>query len=80
MKTITLTIFVSFLVLSGLALASQSAEQKQDPSMMEHMMMEGESKKSGGHMMRMMKMMDQCAAMMESNHDQDEKAIESQNK
>jgi hypothetical protein len=35
--------------------------------MMEHMMKEGEGEKSRGGMMRMMKMMDQCAAMMESS-------------
>lgn len=69
MRTIGLAALVSFLVLSGLALASQSSEQKDRPSMMEHMMkgeksMEGMSGTEG--MMRMMKMMDQCSAMMES--------------
>jgi preprotein translocase subunit YajC len=38
MKTITSIAVVSFLVLSGLALASQSNEQKEHSSMMEEMM------------------------------------------
>ncbi len=66
MKTITSVALVSFLVLSGMALAAQSAEKKEHSSMMEEMMKSG---KDGGHMegmMRMMKMMDQCASMMES--------------
>jgi hypothetical protein len=40
---------LSFLVLSGWALAGQTAEQKQDSSMMEHMMKEREKKSRGGH-------------------------------
>ena len=68
MKTISLGVLVSLLVLSGLAMAAQSGEQRRDPSMMEHMMKEGKAgEESGGHMMRMMKMMDQCSAMMESS-------------
>ncbi len=82
MKTITLAVLVS-IVLSGLALASQSGEQKDHTSMMQGMM-KGEKGMEGmsgmGGMMRMMKMMDQCSAMMESTHDQGEKAKESQNK
>ena len=73
MKTITLAVLVSFVVLSGLARASQSGEQKEHSSMMEEMMkggMEGEHKDG---MMRMMKMMDQCSAMMESAHDSETK-------
>ena len=69
MKTISLAGLVSFLVLSGLALASQSGEQKDHSSMMQEMM---KGEKQGEHMdgmMRMMKMMNQCAAMMESTHD-----------
>jgi hypothetical protein len=62
-----LAVVLSFLVLSGWALADQRAQEKQDSSMMEHMMKEGEGEKSRGGMMRMMKMMDQCAAMMESS-------------
>jgi len=65
MKAITLTVLVSFLVLSGLAVAAQSSEQKHDPSM-EHMMKEGKAGQQSEHIMRMMKMMDQCSAMMES--------------
>lgn len=67
MKTISLAVLVSFLVLSGLALASQSGEQKDHSSMMQEMM---KGEKQGEHMdgmMRMMKMMDQCASMMESS-------------
>ena len=67
MKATALAVVLSFLVLSGWALAAQTAEQKQDPPIMEHMMKEGEGEKSRGGMMRMMKMMDQCASMMESH-------------
>ncbi|MDP2603930.1 MAG: hypothetical protein Q8S00_15240 [Deltaproteobacteria bacterium] len=81
MKTITLAVLVS-IVLSGLALASQSGDQKDHTAMMQEMM-KGEKGMEGmsgmGGMMRMMKMMDQCGAMMESTHDQGEKAKESQN-
>jgi hypothetical protein len=78
MTTITLAVLVSFLTVSGLALASQSGEQKERPSMMEEMMKNG---RQGDHgMMPMMKMMDQCAAMMESAHNNGENAKESQNK
>jgi len=69
MKTSGLAVLVSFLVLTGLALASQSREQKDRSSMMQSMM---KNEKDGEHsrgMMRMMKMMDQCAAMMESTGD-----------
>jgi hypothetical protein len=38
MKTSALAVVLSFLVLSGWALAAQITEQKEDSSMMEHMM------------------------------------------
>lgn len=66
MKTISLAVLVSFLVLSGLALASQSGEQKERPSSMQEMMKGDKDGEHMGGMMRMMKMMDQCSAMMES--------------
>jgi prophage maintenance system killer protein len=73
MKATALAVVLSFLVLSGWALAAQTAEQKQDSSMMEHMMKEGEGEKSRGGMMRMMKMMDRCASMMESHGSEEPK-------
>lgn len=82
MKTIILAVLAS-IVLSGLALASQSGEQKDHTSMMQEMM-KGEKGMEGmsgmGGMMRMMKMMNQCSTMMESTPDQGEKSKESQNK
>jgi hypothetical protein len=42
MKTIALAVVMPSLILSGWALAAQETEQKKDPSMMEHMMKEGE--------------------------------------
>jgi hypothetical protein len=80
MKTISVAVLVSFLVLSGLALASQSGEQKDHSSMMQEMMKGGKQGEHMDGMMRMMKMMDQCSAMMESHHDQNGKAKESHNK
>jgi hypothetical protein len=68
MKTITVAVLVSFLVLSGMALASQFGEQKGHSSMMEEMMKGRKEGEQMGGMMRMMKMMDQCSAMMESAH------------
>ena len=71
MKTITSFVLVSFLVLSGITLAAQSEEKKDHSSMMEETIKSG---KDGGHtegMMRMMKMMDQCASMMESAKESD---------
>jgi hypothetical protein len=62
-------------ILSGVTLAQQSEEQKNNPlnrGMMQDMMkgeQSGQGKEGKGHMagmMRMMKMMDQCAAMMEN--------------
>jgi hypothetical protein len=67
MRTSVLAVVVSSLAVSGWALAAQKAEQKQDPSMMEHMMKEGEDEKNHRGMMRKMKMMDQCSRMMESS-------------
>ena len=72
MKTIALAVVMPSLILSGWALAAQETEQKKDPSMMLDMMKEGEGEKSRRGMMRMMKMMDQCATMMESSHGSEE--------
>lgn len=63
MKKITLVGLASLLVLSGVALAGQSKEEKKGPSMdsmMEQMMGSGEM------MGQMTKMMEQCTAMMGS--------------
>jgi hypothetical protein len=70
MKIVGLSVLVSFVVLSGLALAAQSGEQKERPSsqMMQEMMKGGKEGEHMNGMMRMMKMMDQCAAMMDSAH------------
>jgi len=73
MKAIALAVVLSFVVLSGWALAAQTTEQKQDSSMMEHMMKGGEGEKSRGGMMRMMKMVDQCASMMDSHGSEEPK-------
>jgi hypothetical protein len=73
MKATALAVVLSFVVLSGWALAAQTAEQKQDSSMMKHMMKEGEGEKSRGGMMRMMKMTVQCASMMESHGSEEPK-------
>jgi Spy/CpxP family protein refolding chaperone len=79
MKTISLAVLLSFVVLSGVALASQSGEQKKRPSRMEEMMKGGkDGEHMGSSMMRIMKMMDQCSAMMESAHADSDKAKESQ--
>jgi cytochrome c556 len=78
MKKITLAVLVSFLTVSGLALASQGEEQKERPSMMQEMMKSGKDREHMGGMMQMMKMMEQCSAMMESAHDHGEKTKESQ--
>jgi hypothetical protein len=66
MKTMASIALVSLLVLSGMALASQSGEQKEHSSVMEEMMKGGKEGEHKDGMMRMMKMMDQCSAMMES--------------
>ena len=80
MKTITLAVLASVLVLAGLALASQSGEQKDRPSTMEEMMKDGKEGDRMAGMMRMMKMMDRCAAMMESSHKESEQGREGQKK
>lgn len=73
MNNMSLGVALSLLALSGLAFAAQESQQKDHSSMMQGSMME-EMMKSGkdeghaGGMMRMMKMMDRCAAMMESAH------------
>ena len=68
MQTIGLTVLVSLVVLSGLALAVQSGEEKERSSspMMHEMMKSGKEGEHKDGIMRMMKMMDQCSAMMES--------------
>jgi hypothetical protein len=70
MKTTVLAVMMSFLILSGWALAAQTAEQKERSATPSNSMMhEMKGGKEGQHMaamMRMMKMMDQCSAMMES--------------
>jgi hypothetical protein len=78
MKPIASSVLISVVVLLGLALASESGERKERPSMpmTQEMMKDGKDGEHKGGMMRMMKMMDQCAAMMESADDS--KAKESQ--
>lgn len=73
MKSIGLAVFVSALALSGWALASQSGERKDHSSMMQEMMKGEDQGKHMNGMMRMMKMMEQCAAMMESAGDSEAK-------
>ena len=81
MKQIVLGGLVSLLVLSGFALAHQPGEKRDSGrgSMMQHGMMgeKGTEDMQGmGHMdgmMRMMKMMDQCASMMESHGSEEPK-------
>lgn len=71
MKTTALAVVMSFLILSGWALAAQTAEQTERPAMlsnpmMQEMMKGGKGGERMAGMMRMMKMMDRCAATMES--------------
>ena len=80
MKTIALAAGLSLLILSGLALASQSGEQKERRPMMEEMMKGGKEGEHMGGMMRMMKMMDQCAAMMESKESAPDRTKETEKK
>lgn len=78
MKSISLGVLASFLFLSGLALASQSGQQKDHSAMMQEMM---KGEKEGEHkdrMMGMMKMMHECSAMMESSHHEGKETKESQ--
>ena len=67
MKRIGLSVLLSILVLSGLSLAAQWGEQNESPSMpmMQEIRKGGKEGEDMG-MMRMIKMMDQCSAMMES--------------
>jgi hypothetical protein len=68
---------LSVLILGSAALAQQNGEEKKDApisGMMQGMMGEQKSGESGmqqgmGGMMRMMKMMEQCAAMMDQSAD-----------
>ena len=79
MKKLISIALLSFLVLSGAALAQQSRDQEKGTSMpgMMGQMMQGEKSGEGGMgdmkgMMKMMgqksKMMDQCSSMMNSMH------------
>jgi len=69
MKTITLVGILSILFLSGITVAQQSGEPEKSSSMQGMMQdrMKGEKTGEGGMqgMMQMMRMMNQCAAMME---------------
>ena len=84
MKKITFVGLLSFLMLSGLALAEQTGQEKKASpmqGMMQEMMKGKESGESGmGGMMRMMKMMEQCGAMMKSMHTESGEAKEGQKK
>jgi hypothetical protein len=86
MKKIALTVLAVFLTLSGVTLAQQTGDDKKDSSMQGMMQQMMKQKQSGevsmegtGGMMRMMKMMDQCASMMDSHH-ADDKPNEGQKK
>jgi uncharacterized protein YjeT (DUF2065 family) len=90
MKKIALPALAVFLVLSGITLAQQPAEQKKGSSMMESMpdMMKGKQSGEGGMqgmgdmggMMGMMKMMEQCSDMMKSSHDHGDKPKDTKQK
>lgn len=84
MKKITFVGLLSFLMLSGLALAEQTGQEKKASpmqGMMQEMMQEEKTGEGGmGGMMRMMKMMEQCGAMMESMHTGSGEAKEGQKK
>ena len=82
---------LSFLVVSGAALAQQPSDQEKGSSMQGMMgqMMQGEKSGEGGMgdmkgMMKMMEqmstMMDQCSSMMESAHTKDGKTEQGQQK
>jgi len=83
MKKVKIAVISTLLVLSGTALAGQPAEQKKGSSMrvmMQEMMSESKSGEGDmGEMMGMMKMMNQCSAMMEEHQRTTEKAKEGQN-
>ena len=75
MKKFALALLVSALVVSGVALAQQSDKQEEGSrmqGMMEEMMKSGKGNDHMDGMMRMMKMMDQCGAMMESSQNSEE--------
>lgn len=90
MKKFALAALVSLLILSGVALAQQSGEEKRGSSMpgMMQQMMGGETAGEGmagmGGMMRMMgqmtKMMDQCTTMMGSSRTEAQGTKEGQQK
>ena len=93
MKKFTLAALVSLLILSGVALAYQSGEEKRGSSMpgMMQQMMGGETAGEGmagiGGMMGMMRLMgqmtkmaDQCAAMMGSSQSEAQGTKEGQQK
>ena len=93
MKKFALAALVSLLILSGVALAYQSGEEKRGASMpgMMQQMMGGETPGEGmggmGGMMGMMrmmgqmtKMMDQCTAMMGSSQSEAQGTKEGQQK
>jgi len=82
MKNFVLTLMVSSLVISGVALAQQSGKQEEGSrtqDMMEEMMKGGKEEGRMDGMMRMMKMMEQCSAMMESSHAPAKEKKESRN-
>jgi len=84
MKRIISIGLMSLLMLSGVAIAYQAGEQEKGSSsmhnMMDEMMKGGQGKEEMGGMMRMMKMMDQCASMMESGQAKAEKTEKEQQK
>ena len=86
MKKVAFVIVAIVVMLSGVTLAQQSGEEKKDSSMQGMMQEMMKQKQSGevdmegmGGIMGMMKMLDQCAAMMESAHDKAKDSGESQN-
>jgi hypothetical protein len=66
MKKVMLAGLVSLLIVSGVAFGNQAEEQRKGSSMQEMMKGEKSGETGTGDMMGMMKMMDQCSAMMES--------------
>lgn len=73
MKIIALFALTVFLLVAGVTLAQQSGDEKKGSSMQDMMQQMMKQKQSGessaegmGGMMGIMKMMDQCSAMMES--------------
>ncbi len=78
MKKSLFVVLVSFLMWSGVALGQQSGKQESNQQgspmqgMMEEMMKGGKEGEHQDGMMRMMKMMDQCSAMMETSQSSEE--------